>query len=448
MSNELVRQTEELVGQAQKRGASQAEVSVSVVNSSQWSSSRISSGRKGSIESQNATSIDLAIRVFNKDGQCGTVSGVVDSIGAGGALIDEAISKADAAAAEPQAGPCERYDASGRGLNILDPRHARLTDEGRREILSWNLNSCRGVSARIRPGEFTLEERENLRLYTSSLGIQRSENSTWYQIRGRAHHQGRPAFPISGKLTSRQFSDVASRPLGAMLGRVLESAERAVKMPAKALPLVLEPEVVAEILLRMAPAFDAARIANQRSFLCGKINHAIAPSGLHVVDDASVPSGLNTRSFDDWGVPPVPVPLIQEGVFAGLYLDGRQARRRGVRPSGHMSAFGEIATGNLVARPGSRSRNMIFADLRQYLVATDLFEPMVLDLETGALEMKVRLFVDSEDRARGRLGIHLIKTDVLTLLSQIKIIGSDQTRFGSVDVGTWVLDGVTLTPCA
>jgi PmbA protein len=196
----------------------------------------------------------------------------------------------------------------------------------------------------------------------------------------------------------------------------------------------------------IAPAFDAERIAHRESFLCGKMNHAIAPSGLHVVDDAAMPAGLNTRAFDDWGVPPVPVPLIQEGVVAGFYLSDRQARRRGVRPSGHMSALQSVSPGNLIVRPGSRSRNMIFADLQKYLVATDLIEPLVLDLETGALELKVRLFLDSEDRSRGRLGTHVIQTDVLTLLSKIKQIGSDQSRFGAVDVGTWVLEGVTVTP--
>ena len=193
------------------------------------------------------------------------------------------------------------------------------------------------------------------------------------------------------------------------------------------------------------PAFDAVRIQRRESFLSDRFGTRIGPSWLHLVDDATLPSGLQTRSFDDRGVSPVPLPLIREGVASSVYLDPIQARKRDVRPTGHVRFDGQLWAGNLLLRPGSRSRNMLFADLGRYLTALDFVEPPQLDLTSGALSMKVWLYLDGIDRGRGRLGAWQINTTVFALFDSLTALASDQTRMGMVDTCTWITEGLPLS---
>ena len=87
---------------------------------------------------------------------------------------------------------------------------------------------------------------------------------------------------------------------------------------------------------------------------------------------------------------------------------------------------------------------MLFAELGRYLTALDFAEPPRLDLNTGALSMSVWLFLDGNDRGRGRLGQYRIDTTIFELFDSLKQLASDQTRIGMVDTCTWVTEGLPL----
>jgi len=88
---------------------------------------------------------------------------------------------------------------------------------------------------------------------------------------------------------------------------------------------------------------------------------------------------------------------------------------------------------------------MLFADLGRYLTALDFVEPPQLDLTSGALSMKVWLYLDGIDRGRGRLGAWQINTTVFALFDSLTALASDQTRMGMVDTCTWITEGLPLS---
>ena len=439
---------EQLIASAQQQGALAAEAFVQQERQQRWRFAGLTRGRSSpEISADDRTEATLSVRVYLKGGRLGTATrhGLsATALDAEGALTD-AMVVADSAADDPLVGPAMRLDIPTRGLEIDDPRRGTLSNEDCRDVISWNVAASRNVSPRIRPQRFILFKAWQDRAFCSSRGVLASERSTYYSLDGCVFSVVRPDRLISGRLYSRHFSDVASRPLGAELAHRLEAGERAAKKPGGALPLVIAPHLIAQLLPMIIPAFDAARIKRGESFLQDRFGTRIGPTWLHVVDDASLPSGLQTRSFDDRGVSPVPLPLIREGVASSVYLDPIQARLRNARPTGHSRFDGSLWPGNLLLRPGNRSRNMLFADLGRYLTALDFVEPPILDLNTGALSMKVWLFLDGNDRSRGRLGAWGIKTTIFDLFDSLISLASDQTRMGMVDTCTWITEGLPLS---
>lgn len=440
---------DQLLAQAQQAGATGIEALVTEQTEHSWVAK--AGGRSRgipTIQTQQRTRARLTLRASLPSGQLGVRSlTLVDAKTAPlriDGLVQETLALAAQATVDTLTGPPHRMDISERGLSINDPRRPRLSDEDRQEIISWNWGTARSVSSRIRPRAFTLSEQLLTRTYRSSRGTHAEEMSTRYVVHGEVSSSNRGDWIARGQVASRHFADIASRPLGAELGNRLEAGDRSTRMPAEPHPLVFEPYVIAEILPLLPPAFDANRLDGRESFLRDRFGTRVGPSWLNITDDAATPAGLHTRAFDDRGVPPIPVPLIREGVLTGIYLDPRHARRRDTRPTGHTRHDGSLWYGNLEIRPGARSRNMLFAELNRYLVAVDLIEPPTLDIQTGQLDLKVWLLLDGPERNPGRLGAHRIQVNAIDFLGAIVQLGSDQTRYGATVTCTAVTEGLPL----
>ena len=204
------------------------------------------------------------------------------------------------------------------------------------------------------------------------------------------------------------------------------------------MPLVIDPRAAADFFRRFAPAFcaDAVRAGN---FLASRLGRPLSSSVLHITDDAGLSSGLYSRTFDDRGVPPIPVTLLKEGVPNSLYHDPESARALGLRPTGHVTD-GALRPTNLVVRPGSRTRNVILAELTEHLVIDDLPQ---LNLVTGRLVGPVLVGVVRGGQREGA-ALAQLDLDVHELLACVDEVASDQERNGEVDAPTMVLRGLSL----
>lgn len=436
---------------AQQAGALAAEVQISAQTDDTWqtqSSARIRSTPDISHQQQEGAA--CALRVYLSGGRCAERRVEAGSIaalqGQLAALAADAAAAAADAPEDPHAGPPDRMDIHTRGLSISDPRRKQLEDEDRQDILTWNWGTARSINARLRPQHFTLEERLLVRTFASSRGVTATEESTRYRVSGAVATSARGDDRVStGEVVSRHFADIASRPLGAELGNRLEAGDRTTRMPAESLPLVIEPYIVADILAMVAPAFDAARLEAEQSCLQSLFGTRVAPSGLHIVDDAAVSGGLETRAFDARGVPTIPVPLLRDGVPTGVYLSPEQARRRDTRPTGHAGPGGSLWAGNLLLRPGTRTRNMLFADLNRYLMAIDTVAPIQLDIATGRLVLDVWMLLDGPERSPGKLGAYRVETTLPDFLASVVSIASDQSRYGPTVACTLITEGLPVT---
>ncbi|MFZ5480065.1 MAG: metallopeptidase TldD-related protein [Myxococcota bacterium] len=361
------------------------------------------------------------VRVFLDGGRTGTGEGIE---------ADEALAVALAAAPnappDPHAGPAERMPVRNTGLGIDDPRHGTLSDADRVEVLQLAERSL--AQGGLRPRSLRYRQVRARRAWMSSRGVEAEEGATTYELTAEVIAG---EWDVPHRIASRHFSDVASLPFGADLRRRAEPLARAAALPDAPLPVVLEPRVMAELVRGFAPAFAAT----SRSFALALLGKRLASPHLHVTDDAGLHGGLQTCGFDERGVPPIAVALLKEGVVHGLFHDPESARAVGLRPTGHVRD-GAIRATNLVVRPGSRTRNVILAELRDYL-APD--RAPAVDLAGGRLVGLVPVVVV---RGGERVGTTRLSVDVplAKVLGAVRELAADQERSAEVDASTVVLD--------
>jgi predicted Zn-dependent protease len=354
-----------------------------------------------------------------------------------------ALQKAKGMVPDPHAGPVDRYDISERGLGLLDRRQANLGLEDRRSVLEDNAAGCRQAHPDLRVERLSYRELLTERGYASSRGHSATEVSSRFvaELRARMGRSGRPHVL---RVASRQFANVASMPFGVELGRRMVRLAESATLPAGELPLVLDATASAHLLRSMAPAFIAPDVHAGRSFLARCFGQRLAAPKLHVIDDPALPGALESRAFDDRGVPPVPVVLLREGIASGLYLDPRSARQANLRPTGHVMD-GSLRPSNLVARPGNRSRNAIGMDLNDYLVIDNFHADQPVDLATGQLRSLCDVLVYRDHTYVGAVQGVPIDMPLAQFLGAIVEIASDQARYAEADACSMVFEGISLS---
>ena len=337
-------------------------------------------------------------------------------------LVSQAMAAAQRAAASPWAGPADRFAPITGPLGIDDRRYGSVEDDDRNEMLGLaerSLNQGQVMLRRLR-----YEEVRERRSWLSTREVELSAAATTYSLEAEA---SLGSLELGHRIASRHFSNVASLPFGTELRRRIEDLSRPAPAPAGSLPVVLEPRAIAAFLRSLAPAF-AAPAVGAGNLLTGRLGRALSSTVLHVTDDGGLASGLYTWPFDERGVPPIAVPLLKEGVPNSLLHDPESARAAGLRPTGHVRG-GQLRASNLIVRPGSRTRNVILSELRNY-VLVDALPP--IDLTTGRVVGRVLLGVITGGERVGTATMTL-DTSVSALLSAVSEVASDQERCDEVD---------------
>ncbi|RME24693.1 MAG: hypothetical protein D6798_10605 [Deltaproteobacteria bacterium] len=422
------------------RDAGATDVEVLIVEGTEIS---MSADRNGRTRKEPAEVWEASVRVVDRRGAVGRVALTRRSRVDPGKVARRAMDRAAAASPDPDDGPAVRLDVPDRGLGILDPRLEVMDDDARVEVIESNLEGAEGAAEGIEPESFVYRERVLTRSFRSTRGVVATERSSRFELTGTVRDR-RTGQVLTDAVDSRHFADVASVPLGVDLARRLAGYGVEAPLPTGNVALLLDPLAVARLLPALAPAFSGEAIEAGTSFLTGWIGQRVASSRLHILDDAAAPGALETRAFDDRGVPAMPIPLLREGVCGSTYLGPRLARRRNQRPTGHERADGSLWPGNLIVRSGTRSRNMLLPDLGAHVAIADFLDLSGVDLAAGTLDLPVMALAMDGPQVVGCAGPRRLQCAIPDLLSAVVHVCSDQERIRNVDACTWILEGIAL----
>ena len=151
------------------------------------------------------------------------------------------------------------------------------------------------------------------------------------------------------------------------------------KIASTTAPVIFENRVATQILSPLLGAISGPSIARGTSFLKDRLNTAVLPSGLSLIDDPFRPRGLGSTPFDDEGVAVERREIVSDGVLETWLLNTASASQLGLTSTGHASRGlagpSGVSTHNLHLTPGMRSKAELMADAGTGLMITSMFGP-------------------------------------------------------------------------
>jgi len=114
-------------------------------------------------------------------------------------------------------------------------------------------------------------------------------------------------------------------------GRAAATVAREALNPVDGKPgvydVVLGPNVFANLLNDVMLAASAFNVDSGLSFMTGKLGKRVASSNLTLIDDGTLEDGLNSRAFDDEGVPTTRTIVVEKGVLRSYLHNTSTAKK-------------------------------------------------------------------------------------------------------------------------
>ena len=180
--------------------------------------------------------------------------------------------------------------------------------------------------------------------------------------------------------------------IGACAGR--RAAERigARRPPTGAYPVLFDERVAATLIGHLLAAANGASVARGASWLRDRLDTAVLPDALDLLEDPHRPRVSGSRLFDAEGLATAPRALVAGGVLRGFALDLASARKLGMASTANaargVSGPPSPTTWNVALTQGSCGRDALLREMGTGLLVTSLIgstiNPNTGDYSRGA----------------------------------------------------------------
>ena len=180
---------------------------------------------------------------------------------------------------------------------------------------------------------------------------------------------------------SRMLSDIDFRWIGREAVKITVDSLGSTKFETKELPVIFSPKAVQSLFAyTVIPQLSAENVQRKQSPYYGKKGETVASEILTIIDDGTMPLGVNSRKMDGEGVPSQPTPLVEKGVLRNFLYDSYTATKDGVESTGNaLRGFDNLPTPgatNFIIQEGSEegkaTKDELIGELQDGLFVTDV----------------------------------------------------------------------------
>ena len=360
----LEARTRELLAEAERRGADQAEVSLSA---SRALSVTARARQRESVEHEGDRAASLTVYCGQRSGSASTTDLTGDGLCA---ALDQALTIARFTEADTFAGLADAELMAGEQPDLSLYHPWSLDAEQALEMALELEAAALDYDERIAQTEgATVASRDGVSVYGNSHGFVGGERASRHALscqplaRGDAGMQREVAFSQARHVDDLQaVTDV---------GRL--AAERAVSRlgartpPTTTASVLFTPRVARGLWGHLISAISGGALYRNASFLKDRIDESIAVDALTLSQHPHRPRGLASAAFDGDGVATAERTLVEAGVLRGYVLSAYTARRLGLASTGN--AGGVF---NLDVAPGTDDFDALVAGMGRGLVVTEL----------------------------------------------------------------------------
>ena len=172
---------------------------------------------------------------------------------------------------------------------------------------------------------------------TNTNGLSCSDNATY--ISGTINAESEEGnLPVSGigQASCRTLDGFSAKSVGTDAAEMCVGSINPKKPETGKYSVIFEPYSVGELLAFVVSSnFNLKVYSEKRSCFSGKLDSKIAVDGFSLIDDPHAAEGVGSKVFDDEGIATRSRPLIENGVFKGLYSDLFNSFKENKEPSGN-----------------------------------------------------------------------------------------------------------------
>lgn len=222
----------------------------------------------------------------------------------------------------------------------------------------------------------------------------------------------------------RHWSDVDHGPIGPTAARRALALVGSAPLPTGEYPLVIVNYWGDKLTGMLLRALQGRAIYRKMSCLRGKAGQRVASEVVTLTDDPLVTRGLGSRRYDYQGVVARELPLVERGVLRNYLYNCFWARKQGVEPTTSSAT-------NVVFAPGRRSGEQMVAALDRGLFITD-FIGGNFNATSGDFSVGIRGFLVEQGKRTRPVTEMNLAGNLLTVLPKIVEVGNDPYPFMSI----------------
>ena len=229
--------------------------------------------------------------------------------------------------------------------------------------------------------------------------------------------------------------NAAENVLGKLNGDTIESGKYRV---------AIENRAMASLLSAFIDSFNGEGVQKGLSLLKDKLSETIASTIVNLVDDPLKSDGLNSRPFDDEGVPTYKKYLIKEGKLNTFMHNLSTANKAGIKTTGNAyrasySSSVTVAPSNCYIEEGNVSKDDLLKELKDGLLITE-FNGIHSGANgiTGDFSLAASGFLIKDGKKDRPVEQITVAGNFFSLIKDIELIGDDLkfdfSKFGSPTV--------------
>ncbi len=192
--------------------------------------------------------------------------------------------------------------------------------------------------------------------------------------------------------------------------------------------VILKPMAVTELLENtLIPSFSADNVQRGRSKLQGMLGEKLF-SGINIIDDPTLDSGLMSETFDDEGVSARKTGLVENGVLKGFLYDTYTASKEAIESTGNgarpsHSALPSVGPSNFIINGEDRMEAEDSALIVHGLVGAHTANPI-----SGDFSCETRnAFLDGQPIKKA-----IVSGNLFEILKEGVKFGDDEKQYSSV----------------
>jgi PmbA protein len=421
--------------EARARGATQAEVGVSVDTGL---SVTVRLGEVETLEYQRDRGLGITVYVDHRKGSASTAD-----LGTQAVLetVHKALSIASFTAADDCAGLADA-ELMAREIPDLSLSHPwAVTPEEAIEIARSCEAAALATDSRVMNSEgASLGTHRGVRLYANSHGFLGGFEST-------GHSVSCAVIGVAGEemqrdhwyTTARDWRDLEA---AAAVGR--RSAERTAarlgsqKLTTRRAPVLYSAETARGLFGHFLAAIRGGSQYRKSSFLLGAAGQQVFPPFLQILERPHIPKGQASSAFDNEGVATHDRDLVRDGVLQGYLLSAYSARKLGLKSTGNAGG-----AHNLIVPPTAGDQQALLRRMGTGLLVTELMGQGV-NIVTGDYSRGASGFWIEGGAIRYPVHEITIAGNLRDMLRGIVAVGSDVDLRGGVRTGSVLMAQMTI----